>query len=382
MIDLLAWLLLWLPALAALVLLTELTAAQFAAKPLPMAGSPRTAIVVPAHDEADAIGATVAALRSAAAHARLLVVADNCGDATAALAHAAGAEVIERCDPALRGKGFALGFARDHLATEPPEIVVVVDADCSMDGAGLSRLAATAHAIGRPVQSTYVLRARPDLGAMVGLSGFAFLLRNLVRQRGLARLGAPALLTGSGMAFPWPAFEAAPLATDALAEDLHIGIELARQGRPPAYLPDVTTWSGPARRAATTIQRSRWEQGFLRTALAAAWPLLRSGRAPLVWLGLHCLVPPLALLVAAETLALIVLGGLIRLGATRLPLALLSLLVGLQLLMLLLSWARFGRAQISGLRLLLIPFYIAWKLPLYAAAALRPERRWIRTDRN
>src|SRR3546814_2979484 len=54
------------------------------------------AILVPAHDEADSIAPTVAALAAAAPGARILVVADNCGDATAALAREAGADVIER----------------------------------------------------------------------------------------------------------------------------------------------------------------------------------------------------------------------------------------------------------------------------------------------
>src|SRR3546814_20308483 len=80
------------------------------------------AILVPAHDEADSIAPTVAALAAAAPGARILVVADNCGDATAALAREAGADVIERRDLSKRGKGFALAFGRDYLAAGPPEI--------------------------------------------------------------------------------------------------------------------------------------------------------------------------------------------------------------------------------------------------------------------
>ena len=58
----------------------------------------RAGVVVPAHDEAELLPACLAALRSAADAAgvpvRLLVVADACTDATAAVAAAAGAEVI------------------------------------------------------------------------------------------------------------------------------------------------------------------------------------------------------------------------------------------------------------------------------------------------
>ena len=381
MIDLLAWALLLAPATVTLVLIVELAAAQLPPRNRPAVAGACIAIVIPAHDEEAGIAATVADVSaSAPGDARLIVVADNCRDATAQAARAAGAEVIERQDSGQRGKGFALAFARAWLAADPPDVVLILDADCSMAGDGIARLAAAAQASGRPVQSAYLMRPRPDLGAMVGLSGFAFLVRNLVRQRGLARLGAPALLTGSGMALRWDAFAAAPLATAALTEDLAIGIALARAGFPPTFLPDVTTWSDPARRAATRIQRTRWEQGFLRTAIAQAPSLLASGWRSLAWLGLHLLVPPLALLVLIDGAMLALLGWLTGIFSSPF-LLFVGLLVALMLL-LGLTWLRFGREQISGARLLLIPFYIAWKLPIYIGALLQPERRWIRTDRD
>lgn len=379
MTGLAAWLIFALPALVTLVLAIELAAAFGPVSRPTGTSAPSIAILIPAHDEAAGIAATLAGLRAAApAGARLIVIADNCADDTARIARETGAEVIERDDPARRGKGFALAHARDRLAADPPEVVVVIDADCSVGDDGLARLAAAAQASGRPVQAAYLLRPRPDLGAIVGLSGFAVLLRNLVRQRGLARLGAPALLTGSGMAFRWDAFAAAPLATGALVEDLAIGVALARSGHTPAFLPDVAIWSDPARRAATRVQRTRWEQGFLRTAATQALPLLASGHWPLVWLGLHLLVPPLALLVLIDGAAL----ALLVLLGNPLPLGLMLGLLSATALLLGLSWRRFGRAQISGMRLLLAPLYIVWKLPIYLGALLRPERRWIRTDRD
>ena len=84
----------------------------------PMADTrPTVAVLVPAHDEAANIGETC---RDVSKHLvngdRLLVVADNCTDATADLAMRAGAEVIERRDPMRRGKGYALDFGVKHLA--------------------------------------------------------------------------------------------------------------------------------------------------------------------------------------------------------------------------------------------------------------------------
>src|SRR6185436_17440011 len=103
---------------------------------------PRAAVLIPAHDEELGIAATVTGLRAQLAPGdRLIVIADNCSDGTAAAARAAGAEVIERQDTSRRGKGFAIVFAVDHLAaTTPPEAVIIVDADCRISPSGLEIL--------------------------------------------------------------------------------------------------------------------------------------------------------------------------------------------------------------------------------------------------
>src|ERR1700733_8471056 len=90
-------------------------------------------IVVPAHNEALGIAHTIANLRQLdwpTDKYRLLVVADNCTDSTAAIAAAAGAQVLERHDPTLRGKGYALLFAFQRSRADAwADAIVIVDAD-------------------------------------------------------------------------------------------------------------------------------------------------------------------------------------------------------------------------------------------------------------
>src|SRR5436189_487770 len=70
---------------------------------------PRCAVLMPAHDEETVITAAIRNVRDQLAPGdRFIVVADNCTDATAVVARAAGIEVAERTDPDRRGKGFAL----------------------------------------------------------------------------------------------------------------------------------------------------------------------------------------------------------------------------------------------------------------------------------
>ena len=124
---------------------------------------PRIAVLVPAHDESALIARTLAGLQPQfAASDVLLVVADNCSDDTAAIARSAGATVIERGDPDHRGKGYALAFGLDHLAQDPPDVVVIVDADCSVSPGALERISRLARATDRPVQATTCCSRRPS----------------------------------------------------------------------------------------------------------------------------------------------------------------------------------------------------------------------------
>src|SRR5262245_60709604 len=90
-------------------------------------------IVVPAHNEEAGIGRTVQnllALDYPRELFRVLVVADNCKDATADRAREAGATVLVRVDAQNRGKGYALAHAFEKSLKEGmAQAVVVVDAD-------------------------------------------------------------------------------------------------------------------------------------------------------------------------------------------------------------------------------------------------------------
>jgi hypothetical protein len=112
--------------------------------------SPRTVILVPAHNEQAVIEGTLANLRAELdAHISLLVVADNCEDDTPRIAERAGARVVRRVDPTRRGKGYAIEFGLEELAKDPPEIVVIVDADCRVEPGSIATLAARAQSTER-----------------------------------------------------------------------------------------------------------------------------------------------------------------------------------------------------------------------------------------
>lgn len=348
----------------------------------------RIAILIPAHDEAAIVGPSIQALRAAApGNARLLLIAHNCSDDTAAIARAAGAEVAALDDPARRGKGYALAFGQARLAADPPEIVIIVDADCAVAPGAIERLAATAAAGGGAVQGAYLLRPRRGGSPLVQVSSFAFLVKNLVRQRGARRIGAPALLTGSGFAMPWPLFASLDLATGDIVEDLALGIDLVRLGRPPAFEERARIWSDPSNDAGTGTQRSRWEAGFLAVARRQGLPLigagLRRGRWGMVWMGLHLLTPPLTLLLLLNGLMLLACAALWAIGAAAGPAGAAALLVTLIVAAVIAAWIAEGRDHLAGATLLRLPAYFLWKLALYARLVRdREAPGWVRTARD
>lgn len=354
---------------------------------LPSRPPGRVAILVPAHDEEAGIAATVVDLRRQLRPGdRLLVVADNCADRTAAVARAAGAEVIERQDPRRRGKGHALARGVEVLAADPPEVVVIVDADCRLSPGAALTLAGHAASTGRPIQADYVL-SPADPSARSATSALAFLVRNRVRPRALAALGLPCQLTGSGMAFPWALVAHGPLGGAHLVEDLLVGVEFGLRGRPPLACVRAHVSSRLADRsdpAAAATQRTRWEHGHLVVLRTQGPRLLREAmrqrRLDLLAQALDLAVPPLSLL----TLLLLATAGAAAVAGWTLPLALAAAGLGALALGLGAAWCRFGREVLPARRAILgVPGYVLWKLPIYAAYALRgAERRWVRTRRG
>ena len=357
-------------------------------KPLPSSSSTPTAvIVIPAHDEELLIGQTVMAMRRQSTIGfRILVVADNCTDRTAERARAAGASVLVRQDECAKGKGFALAAARDELRFDPPEVLIIVDADCRLESGSLQTLAVAAFTYQLPFQAVYLLEPHLNTSPLVQISNFAFLIKNLVRQRGLQRLAGRVHLTGTGMAFPWSAVASANFGGSDIVEDLSLGLELSSEGFNPQLLESAKVWSVPASKGATLLQRRRWEGGYLKTAYKVAPAVfvrgVRSKDTKGVLAALDLIIPPLALLAALNLIAMLSAAGAGLCGLGYWPLVLEALVATAAIGVLLLAWVSVGRKFLSSRTLLSLPLYFAWKLPLYASLVLRGvPKEWRRTER-
>lgn len=393
----------------------------------------RLAVLVPAHNEAEVLAGTLVSIKhQLRATDRLVVVADNCTDTTADIARSQGAEVIERRHDTKRGKGFALDFGVDYLREGPaeniketdafaqpaqtPDIVVIIDADCQLAPGCMAALVEACERVRAPVQGLYLIEGEPalDFRARVAAAGhampevgeslprlnvgdIALRLRNHFRPLGLARLGGYVPLQGSGMAFPWSALEGVDVASSALAEDMKLGLDLARAGKGAHFCEAarLTSRSAPSSAAAST-QHKRWVHGHIELMLTSAPLLFLSGLLRLdlrrILLACDVWILPLTGLLAVYALVaglsgvVAVLGHLGFVGADAFFLSTRFFVwFGLGGFLLLLGVLRawvvagyYGRVP----SLAAIPLYAVRAGMSVATSLLKREKRWVRTKRT
>lgn len=353
----------------------------------------RIAVIMPAHNEGRGLRPTLMqALAQLGPDDRLLVVADNCSDDTAAQAREFDVTVVERFHATERGKGYALDHgvrALEALALKEghaPDVVIILDADCLLGPHLLPRIASVAHGTGHPVQATYLMEAaNGSLKARV--AEFAMRVKNLVRPRGMHQLGLPCGLYGTGMAFPWDVAVQAPLASGHLAEDMQLGVRLAQLGAPPLLCEDATVTSVFANsKEGESSQRTRWEHGHLAMLVGEGPGLLlrsmRPGRGAQLLQVMDMLVPPLALLAmslvgwTAVTFVVAVAAGWVA------PFVLALLSVAMLGVAIVVAQQRWASDILSLGELARAPFILLAKVPLYLRFVFRRQTDWVRTKRD
>lgn len=346
-------------------------------------------LIIPAHDEEAGIARTLGfVMPQLEAGDRAIVVADNCSDDTAAKSAGLGAEVTVRVNKQLTGKGYALQHGLNYAAQAGKAgIIIFLDADCELALGTLSRLAATAGRLNRPVQAAYLMQAPTGASPVTRLSEFAWIIKNYARPLGAQRLGFPCQLMGSGMAFPWPTLDKIDFATGHLAEDLKIGADLALQGEYVLFCPEAEVTSEfAASDQGHQIQRVRWEHGHLSMIGSHVPRMLLSAfkrrSASLGWIALDICVPPVVSL-AFLTFILIGLAGLFAvLTGKLLPLAVAALAFFALSVGVLVGVARWGGPALSFRYLLTTaPLYALRKLAVSSRFVRKRETKWIRSER-
>ncbi|MFH0810741.1 MAG: glycosyltransferase family 2 protein [Pseudomonadota bacterium] len=341
----------------------------------------RFAVLVPAHDEELLIERTVKSLLAADYPARLrevVVIADNCTDATAEVARRSGATVLERADTARRGKGHALHWALNQLGAY--DAYAVIDADSVVSANFFSALDTMLLQGAAAVQVLHGTAGVEQswLGELIRLSdSLQFHVYNRSRQV----LGLSVRLYGNGMClsralverFGWNAFS--------ITENWEYYLHLLSHGITVRYSDEAAVWSQQvARLGDAKTQRMRWMVGKRRLVASTVPRLallgLREGRLGILDGLADFLLPSYSMqgimLASAALLS----------PVTRINLAWLAVLATAFILY---CATALRYVSVVGLLRALpkVPVYLLWKIWIKLASMFRCRAMgWIRTRRR
>ena len=352
------------------------------------ASRPTIAIIVPAHNEALGLPDTILSIQpQLTLQDRLVIVADNCSDHTAEVARSHGAIVLERFNEDERGKGFALDFGMQYLKENPPEVVMIIDADCVVSEQLIDSIARQCASLQRPIQANYIMRFPMQGGVKQQVTEFAWLVKNTVRPMGYGYLGLPCQLMGTGMAFLWDDLSKCHLANGHLVEDMKLGLDLASLGKAPYFDATVSVNSYfPTSEQGIASQRLRWEHGHL-SLIFKEFPhylriALKQRNFMLLAQVFDLAIPPLALLlmVALGIWGLSLLASLIFNSWTFVTIMTISLFaLGFGILI---AWYCFARSIISFNTLLMAPVVLLMKVHVYLKFVVSRQVNWVRSKRD
>jgi cellulose synthase/poly-beta-1,6-N-acetylglucosamine synthase-like glycosyltransferase len=357
--------------------------------PRPSERTRRFDVMVPAHNEAAVIARTVVSLRKMSWPAtlyRIIVIADNCSDQTAAIAMRAGALVLERSSAVERGKGYALRFGFNHCLREGwSDAIVVVDADTEVSGNLLEAFASRLEQGAQAVQSHYGV-LNPNASWRTRLITIAKGAIHIVRSRARERLRLSCGIRGNGWCVTRHLLEKVPYEAYSLTEDLEYGLDLGMAGYRVHYADEAHADGEMVSSAAVASnQRRRWEFGRFHLVRTRTLPLLRAAlRARSLMrldLALDLIVMPLSYLV----INIVIFGFCAWLGfqfdaGYRIALWVSGACIFIVILYVLRGWQLSGVGWRGLVDLIWAPFFVAWKL--WSILGRRNTKEWVRTDRE
>jgi cellulose synthase/poly-beta-1,6-N-acetylglucosamine synthase-like glycosyltransferase len=377
---------LWLPLLSELLCFVRRKASH--RPPTIPSRAPRLLFLVPAHNEELLITACVRSLLDvdySAVDRRVIVVADNCTDATARLAREAGAECLERSDLVQPGKPRALAWALGQLELDSWDAIVVVDADSTVERGFARAVAAFAPLNDIVIQANFLVLNEWE-SWLTRLGGVLSRCRYEVTYPLKQRAGINCPMTGNGMVIGlgrplrdgWKAFS--------ITEDSELYATYTAAGIPIKHAANANLFSQEAVSLNQgTTQRRRWLAGRLwvirqygaaiLTSQAIGW---HQKLDVLVELGLSSPVLHLSAAVAIALLS-VVIGGP---AAPWIAAGALASLAGIAITTAVVI-AHHPRPWATLAAFALLPWYALWRvLVLVRTLFTLRDTRWRRTRRT
>jgi cellulose synthase/poly-beta-1,6-N-acetylglucosamine synthase-like glycosyltransferase len=166
-----------------------------------------------------------------------------------------------------------------------------------------------------------------------------------------------------------------------------LGVDLAKLKLAPRFCPAALVMSEfPSSTEGIKTQRTRWEHGHIGMIVKEGAPLIMQSiqqvNLNMLAMALDMCVPPLALLVLIiSTLSAV---GMFMALMTQqmMPWSCIFLDLLLVAVAVILAWYKFGRHIVKFSELLMVPFYILAKIPLYIKFVFKRQSEWVRSKRD
>jgi cellulose synthase/poly-beta-1,6-N-acetylglucosamine synthase-like glycosyltransferase len=265
----------------------------------PAASSPRKRflVLIPAHNEAGVIGdllRNLFRLHYPRELYRVVVIADNCTDDTAAIARAEGAEVLARNTAGAGGKGRAMEWALRQLDGNH-DAVAVFDADNRVHLDFLQKMNDGLCAGHRLLQG-FLGTKNPNDNWLTRVLHLHQASINTLWHAGKHGIGLGNYLVGTGMVIDRGLLEKHGWNAVTLTEDLEFTLRMALVGEKVLWLRDAVVYDErPSDLRTAWRQQQRWLIGTWHCLSRYFWPVLlhslRTFRLDLADLAFYLITP-------------------------------------------------------------------------------------------
>ena len=240
------------------------------------------AVIVAAHNESAVIGQLLQNLKSLEYPKELYdiyVIADNCDDNTAEIAHDYGCIVCERHHPTKKSKGFAMEWMFERLfkMDKKYDAVVVFDADNLVHPRFLLEMNNRLLKGDRIIQG-YLDAKNPYDTWISGTFAIAFWVIDHISHLAKTNIGLSAVLGGTGMCIATDVLERHGWRATCLTEDMEFTMKSLAEGIKTTWAHDAIVYDEkPLTFMQSWRQRKRWAQGQFDVAHRYIPKMLKEG---------------------------------------------------------------------------------------------------------
>lgn len=208
----------------------------------------------------------------------IILIADNCTDNTAGVAHEYGATVIERHNLEKIGKGYALceAFLRLGPSLSRADAVCIFDADNVVHPDYFVHMN-RAYANGARAAQGYRQMKNPADTWVTGANSLFFWMHNRFFNRARHIMGLSAQINGTGFMVSAESIRKNGWNTETITEDIELTAQTVLSGQKVLWVADAVVYDEqPLHFMQSYTQRKRWILGIFQCLARYAAPLAKS----------------------------------------------------------------------------------------------------------